>query len=438
MREDLVSLASRAVEIAKSAGASDVFATASRNRSVEFQVRDGKLEKVQEATSRALSARLYVDGRYSTHATTDLRPDRLDSFLREAVALTRALQPDPHRRITDPALYQGRSSADLDLVDPSVRDLRPEDRVHLCEVQNQLLVGQDKVISATSGASDSHGVSASVSSNGFSGHHESTSLWIGSEVTLQDEGDKRPEAWMWGGARHRSDVPPAEHVAKTALTRARQRLGAKKGPTKRTVMVVDPSVASSIVARFIGPAYASRIQQGRSCFEGKIGEKVASSRLTLIDEPLIRRGLSSRTYDGEGIAAKKLAIIEGGVLRNVYVDTYYGKKLGMAPTTGGSSNLTLALGSRDLAAIVASVSDGIYVEGWLGGNADTTTGDFSLGARGRLIQKGKLADPVAEMNVTGNLLTLFSNLSEVGSDPWPYSSLLAPTLVFEDVQFGGT
>lgn len=438
MRDELLTLAARAVEIAKSAGANEAFATASRNRSVDFQVRDGKLEKVQEATSRALSARLYVDGRYSTHKTTDLRPERLESFLREAVALTRALQPDKFREITDPALYAGRSAEDLDLVDASVRDLGREERIRLCEAQNELLAGKEKVISATSGASDSHGVSASVSSNGFSGHHESTSLWIGSEVTLQDEGDKRPEAWMWGGARHRPDVPSPNDVAKLALERARLRLGTKKGPTKRTVMVVDPSIAASIVSRFLGPAYASNIQQGRSCFEGKLGQKVAASRLTITDEPLLKRGLASRTYDGEGITSKPLPIVQGGVLQNVFVDTYYGKKLGMKPTTGGPSNLTLALGQRDLGAIIAAVPDGILVEGWLGGNADTTTGDFSLGARGRLIEKGELTQAIGEMNVTGNLLTLFENLSEVGSDPWPYSSIRAPTLVFDGVQFSGT
>ena len=132
-----------------------------------------------------------------------------------------------------------------------------------------------------------------------------------------------------------------------------------------------------------------------------------------------------------------MPIIEEGVLRNLYLSTYYGKKLEMAPTTGGSSNLVLKQGDRALASIIADTPDAVYVTSWLGGNSDGTSGDFSLGLRGHLIKDGVIGAPVGEMNITGNLLTLFSGLVEVGNDPWPYSSRLVPTLVFDGVGFSG-
>lgn len=437
MPDELLTLAEQAVELARAAGADDAWARAGRSRDVEFTVRDGKLEKVQESTSRGLGVQLYVDGRYSSHHTTDLRGEQLQRFVSEAVALTRALEPDPHRKIPDPKLFQGRASTDLDLVDAAVQALTREERLALCHAMNERLVGKDKVLSASSSVSDGHSLSAAASSNGFRGSHERTSMWLGSEVTLQDEGDKRPAASMWGGARHKGDVPTAERVADRALRRARDRLGAAKGPTKKTTMLVHPSVASRLIGRLLGPANAHSLQQGRSFYEGKIGTKLVSDKLTVVDEPLRPRGLGSRFFDGEGIAAKTMPVIEAGVVKNIYVDTYYGRKLGVAPTTGSGSNRIVKLGTRDLDALVGATTDGILVEGWLGGNADPTTGDFSLGARGRLIEKGQLGAPVAEMNVTGNLVTLFSSLSEVGNDPWPYSRTLTPTLVFEDVQFSG-
>ena len=110
----------------------------------------------------------------------------------------------------------------------------------------------------------------------------------------------------------------------------------------------------------------------------------------------------------------------------------------MAPTTGGPSNRIITPGSRDLAAIIADAGEAIYVTSWLGGNADSTSGDFSFGMRGHLVQDGRITAPVNEMNVSRNLLTLFSQLIEVGSDPWAYSSLKAPTLVFEGVDFSGS
>ncbi len=136
-------------------------------------------------------------------------------------------------------------------------------------------------------------------------------------------------------------------------------------------------------------------------------------------------------------AARELAIVENGVVQNVFVDTYYGRKAGMAPTTGGRTNLRWAPGSRGLAEIIADAPEAIYLTSWLGGNADPTTGDFSFGLRGHAVTDGKLGGPIGEMNVTGNLAALFGRLVEVGNDPWAYAASSTPTLVFEGVQFSG-
>ena len=113
------------------------------------------------------------------------------------------------------------------------------------------------------------------------------------------------------------------------------------------------------------------------------------------------------------------------------------EKLEMAPTTGGQSNWIFGLGDKGLTELVADAGEGILVTSWLGGNADHTTGDFSLGLRGHLVSGGQIGAPVGEMNVTGNLLELFGRLAAVGNDPWPYSTVRCPTLVFEGVQFSG-
>ena len=162
-----------------------------------------------------------------------------------------------------------------------------------------------------------------------------------------------------------------------------------------------------------------------------------SPLLTIIDDPLVVRGLASRPFDGEGISSKPLPIIEAGVLKNFYIDTYYGKKLGMAPTTGSPSNRILALGTKNMDELIRDIDQGILVTSWLGGNSDGATGDFSLGVRGHLIEDGAIGAPVSEMNVTGNLLSMFGSLKALGNDPWRYSPSKVPTLVFEDVSFSG-
>jgi len=124
-------------------------------------------------------------------------------------------------------------------------------------------------------------------------------------------------------------------------------------------------------------------------------------------------------------------------VKNIYVDTYYGRKAGMAPTTGSASNRRLGSGDLTLGELLADVGEGVYVTSWLGGNADRTTGDFSLGLRGHMIENGQIGRPVGEMNVTGNLRDLFNRLEMVGNDVYTYSSTLSPSLVFADVDFSG-
>ena len=437
MSADLLKYAEQAVEAARKAGADDVWATSSQGRDVEFEYRDGKLEKVKDATSRNLSIKLYVDGRYSTHSINDLREQQIKTFIAEAVAITRALQPDEYRKITSPELFQGQSAKDLQLVDAQLKHLDRDQRLTWCKELDALTHTDKRLISATCGVYDGSASSASASSNGFSGTKESTYLWMGTQLTFKDQGDKRASSYFYAGGAQRADLPSQKQIAEVALQRVRDRLGATKGPTVRTTMVVDPSVAGSLISRLLKPATARAFQQGQSFWTDYQGSKPFSDKLTIVDDPLLLRGMGSRRYDAEGIAAKPLTLVENGVVRNIYVDTYYGRKLKMQPTTGSSSNVIIKPGRQSLAELIKAAGEGIYVTSWLGGNADNTTGEFSLGLRGHLIENGSIGAPVGEMNVTGDLETLFASLVEVGNDPWLYSTTRSPTLVFEKVHFSG-
>lgn len=437
MSVELKERAAQAVEIALKAGAQDSWSTASQSRDVQFEYRDGSLEKVKDTMSQNLGIRVYAGGRYSSHSTTDLNPDRLQGFITEAVAITGALEPDEYRHITPEALFTDRPTDNLDLVDASVQALEREQRVTWCRALDEVAHQHERVISATSGVYDGTQRSASASSNGFLGEQQSTYCWFGAEVTLRDQGDKRAEDSFYAGGAHVVDLPDPEIVGKTALERTLSRLDSEKGPTVKASMVVDSRAAASLIGRLLGSANARSVQQGRSFWASLLGEEAFSQKLTIVDDPLIVRGLASRHYDNEGISSKTLPIVENGVVRNIYVDTYYGRKGDMAPTTGSASNRVVKLGSQSLEQLLAEVGTGVYVTSWLGGNADSTTGDYSLGLRGHMIENGKIGRPVSEMNVTGNLRDLFTRLELVGNDPYPYSATLAPSLVFADVDFSG-
>ncbi|MEN8222950.1 MAG: metallopeptidase TldD-related protein, partial [Acidobacteriota bacterium] len=214
-------------------------------------------------------------------------------------------------------------------------------------------------------------------------------------------------------------------------------IGQSKIESGQFDMLIENRSVGRILYALYGPMSASAIQQRRSFLDGKLGEKVGSEKLTLIDDPFIPGGLGSRSFDSEGISSKKRTIIEKGILKQYYIDSYYGKKLGMTPNSGSSSNLVFELGEKGLEEMVKKIDKGILVTNFIGGNSNPTTGDFSYGIMGLLIEKGNIVKPVNEMNITGNITKLWEKLIEVGNDPYPYSTWRTPSVHFSDIHFSG-
>ncbi len=438
---DMLAAAHDAVKLALKKGAREAGVRAYRVREVEVRWRDGAVEKIHEATTRGLGLSLYVDGRYAAVSTSDLRPEALDTFVGDSVALTRALAKDPFRSLPEPKLYEGQASVDLKLEDPKYAAVSAEERRTLAreaEKAARAVQGAGSILSVTTSFSDSLSESWQVHSNGFTGSRRDTSFWLSAEVSVKDPDGRKPEDYAYAGARFRGEVPSPEAVGREAAERALSRVGAKKGESAVLTMAVENRAASRLVAFLLGPLSGGALQQKRSFLEGKLGQTIGSPHLTLLDDPLVPKGFGSRLFDGEGIAAKRIPVFEEGTLRTYFIDTYYGKKLKVAPTTARPSNLVWKLGDSGRDPLVAAMKDGIFVTGFLGGNSNGTTGDFSLGVQGFRVRGGKLAEPIGEMNISGNHLELWKKLAAVGNDPYPYSSMLTPTLVFEGVQFAGS
>jgi PmbA protein len=433
-------IAESCTKIALAKGAKEAGAAVSRVRDVTLDWRDGKVDRINEATRRGVQLQLYVDGRYSVASSSDLRPEALEQFIADSVSNTRVLAEDPFRSLPDPALYAGQAKKDLELEDPKYASVTPPLRREAAKAMEDAarsVEGGDRILSVTSTFNDTRSETVRVHSNGFEGTTERTAFVVYAEVSVKDPDGRRPEDYAYASVRHLDALPPAETVGREATERALSRLGSGKADSALYTMVLDPRAGSRLVGAFGAAFSGSALQQKRSFLEGKAGTAIGSPALDLADDPLVTRGLASRLFDGEGIAAKRLPLIEGGVLKNYYIDTYYGKKLEMAPTTGGRSNLQWQLGSKSQSQLLAEVGDAILVTGFIGGNSNSTTGDFSFGVQGFRVRGGKIAEPVSEMNISGNHLKLWKQLAAVGNDPYPYSSVYTPTLVFEAVQFAG-
>ena len=424
---------------AKKRGIRDIKVVASQSRNVSTVYRKGVVDKVQESTRKDVTVHLYENGRYSASTSNDFRAEAMDKFLDSAVALTRAMEKDPYRELTDPALYQGRRDIDLKLFDRNVENFSSQQRNELAQEAEAaaMVAAGEQAISAESSMETQSASAIQLHSNGFEGRESGTQAWLFAEVSLKDEGDKRPSGWEVLGSRFASDMTNAAEIGRQAALRASLKLKTKKTETQKCPMVVENRAVGRLLGGLLSATSGRSLQQKRSFLEAHEGQQIASNVFSITDSPFIVSGFGSRLFDSEGIAAKELPVFVNGVFKNFFIDTYYGKKLGRTPTTGGASNLVLTPGEKSLDDLMAGIANGILVRGFLGGNSNSTTGDFSLGVYGTRIENGQLTDAVSELNISGNHTDVWKKLSAVGNDPWRYSTTRAPSLLFDEIQFSG-
>jgi PmbA protein len=293
-----------------------------------------------------------------------------------------------------------------------------------------------RIISAGASYSDSDWFDYRIDSNGFEGEKAQTSFSLSAEVSLKGEGDARPESWWYDSALFWEKLQKTD-IGRKALERALRKLGQAKIKSGIYPMLVDNMNVANLLSPVIRALSGEQLAQRNSFLTDKIGEKIASGNLTLTDEPHLPQAQGSRWFDHEGVATCRRTVIENGILKTYFIDTYNANRLKMEPTISGTSVLTFKQGTRNLEELIAQLTKGILVTGFNGGNSNSTTGDFSYGIEGLLIENGKLVKPVSEMNITGNFLSLWSSLVEVGNDARISSAWRTPSVLFEKVSFSG-
>ncbi len=439
-RLDLLQLAQQVVGRARELGAEEVSATVHAGSHVTIQRRGGKVEQATEASTRGLVVSVLADQRYTSNSTSDLRPEALDPFLKRCVEASRYLEPDPYRGQPDAAeCGRGVSVEQLDQDDPAwVAQTAADRTARAVELEAALAQrSESDVISSSCYVADGRSEVVRVLSNGFADRNAGAWFAQGGDMTLE-EGDKRPESAAYYAVRHLSDLPTAAFVADEIVARTRERLGAKAIASGAYPMLLANRCVGRLLGVLAGPMAGSALYDHRSCLEGKLGQRIGSSVLNLVDDPTLPRALGSRPWDGDCKHAAPRTLIEQGVLKQYNIGVYHGRKLECPPTSSGRSNWVLPAGDRSPLQIASELPAAIRVTGFLGGNSNAATGDFSFGIRGQLLEHGEPVQALSEMNVTGNVLQIFDQLVEAASDPWTFSSVHCPTLLFTDVQFSGT
>jgi PmbA protein len=418
----------------KRAGADDADAVYFETASLSVAQRLGQSEKLERSESRDLGLRVLIGKQQAMVSSTDLEPSALGELVERAVAMARAAPEDPHCGIARPDQIAS-GGPDLDICDPEEPTAES-----LIEAASRA----EDAARGVAGVTNSEGAEAGWSrssvalaaTNGFAQGYSVSSHSL-SAVVLAGEGTGMERDYDFATAVHRSDLDSAEEIGKNAGERAVRRLGARKMETTQVPIVYDPRVSGGLVRHLAGAINGVAIARDTSFLKDRMNQQVFAPGIAIIDDPHRVRGLRSKPFDAEGIANARRALVEDGVLKTWILDLASSRKLGLettgnaargtsSPPSPTATNLYMEPGAATPEELMADIKNGFYVTELIGMGINQITGDYSRGATGFWIENGKIAFPVSELTVAGNLKDMFANR---GTD--------APTIRIEGMTVAG-
>jgi PmbA protein len=441
---DALTLLGDVVARATKTGADGADAVLFESASLSHAQRLGKVEKLERSESYDLGLRVLIGKRQAIVSSNDRSPAALSELIERAIAMAKTVPEDPYCGLAA-ADELARDWPSLDLEDPT-------------EPAPEILIARagaaEDAARAVPGVTNSEGAEASwsrskvalVASNGFAGSYSGTHSSISAAV-LAGAGTGMERDYDYSTAVWAEDLLDAAAIGKTAGERAVKRLNPRKVPTQKVPVVFDPRVAGGMLRHLVGAIRGTAIARGTSFLKDKLGQRIFPAGLAIIDDPHRRRGLRAKPFDGEGVRNQRRALIEDGVLQTWLLDLRSARQLGLR-TTGHASrgtsgppgpaptNLYMEPGKVTPDALIADIKQGFYVGELMGMGVNGVTGDYSRGAAGFWIDDGKLAYPVSEVTIAGNLKDMFLHLTpandlvfKTGSD--------APTLRIEGMTVAG-
>jgi len=440
----LTALAERLVAAARRAGADAADAIATRSILLSVQVRDGTVEESERAEGDSMGLRALVGRRQAVVSTNDIAGTSADELAQRAVAMAHAASEDRFAGLADRELLM-RSFPDLDLLDNVLPDITALERMAKAAEQAGLsVVG----VAKSGGAAADAGIDGVVlvTSHGFTGAYLSSHHSVSMQA-IAGQGTGMERDYDYSVALHAGDLERPDEVGRNAGERAVKRLNPRKVATVRVPVVFDPRIAGSLVGHLASAANGSAIARNTSFLQDKLGQQVFASNVTIIDDPLRRRGLRSHPFDDEGVAGKRRAIVDKGVLTTWFLDSATARELDLA-TTGHAersvsstpspspSNLHLEPGDRTPDQLIADIAQGFYVTDLIGMGVNLVTGDYSRGASGFWIENGTLTYPVSEVTIAGHLGEIFHTLTPANDLEFRYGTN-APTLRVEGLTIAG-
>jgi len=438
--------AENAVHKALQAGATMAEAYISNGKDLEIEVRNDKVETLRLAEDSGMGIRVFQDGRTGFAYTTDLRDTAVEDAVSNALANASIAEPDPNRMLPYPA----PSYPALDLYDPTIRGTSVEEKINMARTMESAARAADPRVSIieSSTYNDGRAEVTIVNSQGLAVYYGGA--YCGMYITLvAGEGEGSQTGFDMKFSLSFADLDPVA-LGKGAANRAVRMLGARPGVTQQAPVVLEPSVVTGFLGLLAASLSAEAVQKGRSLLAGKVGQQVASGQINIIDDGMLPGGIASAPFDGEGVPTSRTVLVQNGQLQGYLHNIYTSAKDSVLSTGNGvrgsfkgtpevgTTNFFIEAGQQTAEQIIGDIDNGLYVTEVMGlHTANPISGDFSLGASGLWIEKGKLAYPVRGLAIAGNIMEMLGEVDAVGSDLQFFGGRGAPTIRVSRMSISG-
>jgi PmbA protein len=440
--------AENVVKKAKNLGVDEAEAYIESNRDFSLWIRNGEVDIVKQSSTKGIGIMVYKDNKLGFSYTSDFTPDSLEEFTKKTVQLAEVADPKPWNGL--PEYGKEEKQKDLDLWDPSILEIEDQQKIDIAKKVEKIALSCDKRITNSSGAVFRDGESETIIANskGISRSYKTTAVSFSVSV-IAGEGNNMQSAGWSSSKRHFQDLENIEEVALEAGKRAVEKLGAKPVQTARVPVVFDRYAAGSFWRGLLFAFNGDSVYKKTTFLSEYLGKPVASTKITITDNPIIPRHVGSVPFDGEGKITRINTLVENGMLKMFIYDTVTAKKAGTTVNTiarrygykgtpsAGTLNTIIKNGDVSRDKILEGIQDGFCVTGLRGSGTDVTTGTFSVGASGFWIKNGEIAFPVDGVTLGGNTADILKNIEAVADDLDMRGSLNSPSFKITELAVGG-
>ncbi|MDH5772972.1 MAG: metallopeptidase TldD-related protein, partial [Rhodospirillaceae bacterium] len=413
---DTINLLQDIIKKAKAKGADGADAVHVDGTSLSLTYRLGEVEQLERSEGGELGLRVLVGKRQAIVSSSDMSTQSIDEMVERAVAMAKVVPEDEFAGLAEPEQLITGAIPELYMFDPIEPGAKEMEEMARAAEESGLAV---KGVTNSEGASVGFSKTsiAVAASNGLA-HSYARSGFSLSVSLLAGSGSEMERDWDYSGAVWLEDLRGPVDVGKTAGENAVKRLGSKKVSSGVMDVVFDARIARSLIGHLSGAINGQSIARGTSFLKNAMGKNIFSNNINIVDDPLRKRGLRSAPFDDEGLATKKMNVIENGVLKSWFLDLRSARQLGLhsnahasrgvsSPPHPSSSNLYLAPGDKTPEQLISEIKQGILITELIGMGVNQVTGDYSRGASGFWIENGEIQFPVSELTVAGNLKDIF-------------------------------